>query len=133
MTDAPEYLRAGDIARLSGASVRGASLDCRRDSALGEGARHALGATKGTRAIALAPAMKVPPRGIVRDLTLAPTLRSVPTWHHHASAAVQPMPSGVKKNWMLTFARNETRTHCYHFATQLGSTGWYGPEQGEGT
>jgi hypothetical protein len=25
---------------------------------------------------------------------------------------------------------NEARTLCYHFATQLGSTGWYGREQG---
>ena len=26
--------------------------------------------------------------------------------------------------------QNEARTLCYHFATQLGSTGRYGPEQG---
>src|SRR6266403_1773623 len=25
---------------------------------------------------------------------------------------------------------NITKTHCYHFATQLGSTGWYRLEQG---
>jgi hypothetical protein len=26
--------------------------------------------------------------------------------------------------------QNEARTHCYHFATQLGRTRRYGPEQG---
>jgi hypothetical protein len=31
----------------------------------------------------------------------------------------------------FVWAQNEARTPCYHFATQLGSTGRYGSEQGK--
>ena len=55
MTDAPEYLRAGDIARLTGVSVRTVRRWIAEEiAALGEGARRAVGAQEGARATALA-------------------------------------------------------------------------------
>src|SRR5438067_1926484 len=50
--------------------------------------------------------------------------------------AVFPAPTRPLRSGSLLAARpclahqNEARTSCYHFATQLGSTGRYGPEQG---
>ena len=58
MTDAPEYLRAGEIARLIGSLAEdGAALDCRGDPAVGEAARRAVGAEEGARTSALARAV----------------------------------------------------------------------------
>jgi hypothetical protein len=37
---------------------------------------------------------------------------------------------GMERGQYPILCENITKTHCYHFATQLGSTGWYRLEQG---
>ena len=55
MTDAPEYLRAGDIARLTGVSLRTVRRWIAEESAaVGEAGRRAVGAKEGARTTALA-------------------------------------------------------------------------------
>jgi hypothetical protein len=54
MTDAPDYLRADDITRLTGVSLRTVRRWI-RDFAVSESARHAVGAQEAPRTNALSP------------------------------------------------------------------------------
>jgi hypothetical protein len=106
--------RVGHVSRLGGNLFRNLLIFM----ALPRGTRTPVFAVKGrsptSRHLRRRPDHGLQPK--LSTLIAGPLLNTMASWH--------PV---VRLRLAL---QNEARTPCYHFATQLGSTGWYGLERG---